>query len=269
MPDSIQPLYDPDSCSPAFQLRYAWTGWPSGGRFDRTLPELIEDTKTAWETDGLRVLQYSWTDDRIQILFSGTPDVSPLLVATRAKGRLDHAIRMTGKALPFSRKVSLRSIGDNTREDIERYIREQVSKERFADPRFAQMLSQFTTTVRDVDLSQSADTARGRYWFNLHVVLVTDQRYRFTDSKTLQQLFDGVFRIARHKAHLISSLAVMPDHLHIALRPKIDETPAQVARSYQNNLAYFLNRGRIWEDSFYVGTFGEYTMQAVRRSANR
>ena len=269
MSNSVQPLYDPNSCSPAYQLRFAWTGWPSGGRFDQTLPELIEETRTAWETDGLHVLQHSWTDKRIQILFSGTPDVSPLLVATRAKGRLDHAIRMAETTLPFSRKVSLRSIGDSSREDIERYIREQVSKEQFVDPRFVEMLSQFTTTVSDVDLSEPADTARGRYWYNLHVVLVTDQRCRFTDSKTLQQIFDGVFRIARNKTHLISSLSVMPDHLHIALRPKIDETPAQVARSYQNNLAYFLNRGRIWEDSFYVGTFGEYTMQAIRHSATR
>lgn len=157
----------------------------------------------------------------------------------------------------------------NTREDIERYIREQVSKEQFVDPRFSEMLSQFTTSASDIDLSQPAETARGRYWFNLHLVLVTDRRHRFIDEKTLQQIFDSVFRIARHKAHVISSLSVMPDHLHIALRPKIDETPAQVARSYQNNLAYFLNRGRIWEDSFYVGTFGEYTMQAIRRSAAR
>ena len=126
---------------------------------------------------------------------------------------------MTGKALPFSRKVSLRSVGDNTREDIECYIREQVSKEQFVDPRFTEMLSRFTTTVSDIDLSQPTETARGRYWFNLHLVLVTDQRYRFTDEKTLQQIFAGVFRIARHKAHLISSLSMMPDHLHIARTP--------------------------------------------------
>ncbi len=269
MSNSILPLYDPDSSSPAFQLRFAWTGWPSGGRFDQTLPEFIEETRPAWETDGLRVLQHNWTSERIQILFSATPDVSPLVVATRAKGRLDHAIRTAGKTLPFSRKVSLRSVGDNTREDIEAYISQQVSRERFVDPRFAEMLSRFTTTASDVDLSQPAETARGRYWFNLHIVLVTEERYRFTDSKTLQQIFDGVFRIARNKTHLISSLSVMPDHVHLALRPKIDEAPAQVARSYQNNLAYFLNRGRIWEDSFYAGTFGEYTMQAIRRSASR
>ena len=186
-------------------------------------------------------------------------------MATRAKGRLDHAIRTAGETLPFSRKVALRAVGDNTREDIEGYIRQQVAQERFVDPQFSEMLSQFTVAVNEVDLSQPSETARGRYWFNLHVVLVTDQRYRFTDEKTLQQLFDGVFRIARNKEHLISSLSVMPDHVHIALRPKIDEKPAQVARSYQNNLAYFLNRGRIWEDSFYVGTFGEYTTQAVRK----
>ena len=265
MPDSTSPLYAADACALAFQLRYAWTGWPSGDKFDHTLQQLIEDTKSLWETDGLRVLQHRWTDDQIQILFSVTPDVSPLFVATRAKGRLDHAIRTAGETLPFSRKVALRAVGDNTREDIEGYIRQQVAQERFVDPQFSEMLSQFTVAVNEVDLSQPSETARGRYWFNLHVVLVTDQRYRFTDEKTLQQLFDGVFRIARNKEHLISSLSVMPDHVHIALRPKIDEKPAQVARSYQNNLAYFLNRGRIWEDSFYVGTFGEYTTQAVRK----
>lgn len=269
MSDSIQPLYDPDSFAPAFQLRYAWTGWPSADRFDQTLPQLIEDTKSAWETDGLRVLQHRWTEDQIQILFSGTPDVSPLMVATRAKGRLDHAIRAAGETLPFSRKVALRAIGDNTREDIEGYIRQQVAQERFVDPRFSELLSQFTVAVSEVDLSQPSESARGCYWFNLHIVLVTAQRYPFTDVKTLQLLFDGVFRIARKKEHLISSLSIMPDHVHIALRPKTDEIPAHVARSYQNNLAYFLKRGRIWEDSFYVGTFGEYTTQAVRRSANR
>lgn len=166
-------------------------------------------------------------------------------------------------------RSDLLSVGDNTREDIEAYISQQVSRERFVDPRYSEMLSRFTTTASDVDLSQPAETARGHYWFNLHIVLVTEERYRFTDSKTLQQIFDGVFRIARNKSHLISSLSVMPDHVHLALRPKIDEAPAQVARSYQNNLAYFLNRGRIWEDNFYVGTFGEYTMQAIRRSAGR
>jgi len=269
MPPKPVPLYAPNEAKPSFQLRYSWTGWPSTERFHSTLSELIESTKPHWESDGLRVIQHQWTEEKIQILFSTVPDVTPVFVAARVKGRLDHAIREAGLNMPFSRKVSLRSVGDNTREDVEGYIRSQVSASTFADPRFAEMLAQFTTTDPAIDLSQPAESARGRYWYNLHLVLVTDERYRFTDSQPLRLLFDGVFRIARAKGHAVSSLSVMPDHRHVALRPGIDESPLSVARAYQNNLAWFLNHGRIWTDSCYVGTFGEYTTQAIRNITGR
>ncbi len=59
-------------------------------------------------------------------------------------------------------------------------------------------------------------------------------------------------------------LAVMPDHLHAALRGTIKEAPADLVFAYQNNLAHMLGQGRIWNDGFYVGSFGEYTTHAVR-----
>ena len=61
----------------------------------------------------------------------------------------------------------------------------------------------------------------------------------------------------------------MPDHLHLALRANPDECPNDVAFAYQNNLAYMANLGHLWQDSFYVGTFGEYTTQAIRHIARR
>ena len=38
----------------------------------------------------------------------------------------------------------------------------------------------------------------------------------------------------------------------------------EVALAFQNNLAYALGQARIWADTYYVGTFGEYDMSAVR-----
>ena len=58
----------------------------------------------------------------------------------------------------------------------------------------------------------------------------------------------------------------MPDHLHLALRGNIEQSPLEIAAAYQNNLAYLLRQGRIWSRSFYVGTFGEYTTHALRKS---
>ena len=57
----------------------------------------------------------------------------------------------------------------------------------------------------------------------------------------------------------------MPDHLHVALRGNIEQSPHEIALAFQNNLAYALGRGKIWQDTYYVGTFGEYNMRAIRR----
>ncbi|HLQ43662.1 MAG TPA: transposase, partial [Planctomycetaceae bacterium] len=248
------PQYDPRTAEGAFQLRYSWAGWPSDSTFATQPVELIEQTKPHWETDGLRILESRWTADLVQILFSARRDVSPVFVASRAKGRLDHALRTAGFNVPFSRKVTLRSIGDNTRDDVEGYIERQVIKEHFVDPRWTAALAEFTVINKSVDLSQPTESARGRYWYNLHLVLVVDGRHRLSDLHVLRTLRDGCFKIATKKGHLLSRVSVMPDHLHLALRANPDESPNDVAFAYQNNLAFMANLGRLWQDSFYVGT---------------
>lgn len=59
----------------------------------------------------------------------------------------------------------------------------------------------------------------------------------------------------------------MPNHLHAMLRPEFHESPLDLVFAYQNNLAYMIEQGRIWSDGYYVGTFGEYSMNAVRKNA--
>jgi len=58
----------------------------------------------------------------------------------------------------------------------------------------------------------------------------------------------------------------MPEHLHIALRGNVEHSPQEIALAFQNGLAYAMGGFRIWENDYYVGTFGEYTMGAVRGS---
>jgi hypothetical protein len=52
--------------------------------------------------------------------------------------------------------------------------------------------------------------------------------------------------------------------LHAAMRAEPDTAPLKIVFCYQNNLAHLLRLGRVWSTGFYVGTFGEYSMQAVR-----
>jgi REP element-mobilizing transposase RayT len=248
-----EPLYDGATVEPAYQLRYDWTGWPSGeAAFATQTDEIIASLREPWEADGVRVLESVCSGKQIQVLCSIKPHVTPTIVVARLKGRLEHALRTQGLPVPFSRKLAMRSIGDNSTAEVEQYIENQVGKERFADPRFAEILRQFTVADAAVDLSAPTETLSGRNWYNLHLVLVTAERFRIGDAVRLGKIRDQSIRIAQKKGHAISRLSVMPDHLHIALRGKVDHSPQDIALAFQNNLAYALGQCRVWRDTYYA-----------------
>jgi len=262
-----EPLYDGQGVEPAYHLRYDWTGWATAGRtFPKEMKEIVGGLREAWEGDGLRVLELACSDRQVQALCSVKPRVSPTFFAARLKGRIQNAIREGACAFSFSRKLAVRSIGDNSTADVQRYILRQAGKERLADVRFRDVLRQITVADAAVDLSLHTETLSDRYWYNLHLVLVTAERFRIADAAWLDKIRDQSVRIAEKKGHAISRLAVMPDHLHIALRANVEHSPQDVALAFQNNLAYALNQCRVWKDTYYVGTFGEYDMDAIRRS---
>jgi REP element-mobilizing transposase RayT len=260
-----QPPYSGTNVEPAYQLRYTRCAWPSGERLPSLSTAGWESLKNAWELDGLRLLEAAPSPSRLLVTFSARPTVSPVFLATRAKGRLQYAYRTVDKVIcRFSRKVSVRSVGENTTGDVRRYIGRQVPNEPELDPRLRELLTQFTVD-RDVDLAAPSETLSGRYWYNLHIVLVAQGRHRIVDEGGLALLRDPSFRIAEAKGYVIASLSVMPDHLHVALRGNVEHSPHEIALSFQNNLSYALGRGKLWQESYDVGTFGEYTMGAIRK----
>jgi REP element-mobilizing transposase RayT len=260
-----EPLYRPADLHPAYQLRYGWTGWPSKGSFPAgLLAAVLPDLAPEWEKDGLRVLESSLTPDRIQLTLSTTPQLSPVTLAGRVKGRLQHHCRCRGTPIDFSRKLAVRSLGDPTRAQVEAYIRNQVPNEPLADERFRRVLADFTVVDPQVDLSQPTETHSGRYWYNLHVVLVAAERYRVGEAATLAKVRDTALRVCLKKGYAASTLAVLPDHLHLAIRGAIAASPEEIALALLNNLAHVLDRRPWWEAGYYAGTFGEYGMAAVR-----
>lgn len=260
-----QPLYTAHNLQPAYQLRYGWTGWPSEGSFPAQPPPLfLDQLAERWEQDGLRLLEHLWASRQISLTFSATPEVSPVLLATRIKGRLQHAFRRESKPIKFSRKLALRSIGHNTRETVEAYIRKQLDREKMADPRYEVRLRSHVINDPSVDLSAPTQTGSGQYWYNLHLVLVVAGRYRMGWDQEGKDLSVICRNIAEKKGYAISILSLMPDHLHIALRGNIEHTPQDIALAFQNNLAYLMGNCQVWAHNYYVGTFGDYTMGAVR-----
>jgi REP element-mobilizing transposase RayT len=158
----------------------------------------------------------------------------------------------------------VRTIGDNTTAEVEAYIRRQVDKEPLADPRFRDFLREFSLVDPQVDLAQPTASNSGRYWYNVHLVLVVGARHRLTDRTSLTTLRDWSLAIAKKKGHAISTLSVMPDHIHAALRGNINDAPNDIALAFLNNLAYAMGQKAVWQPGYYAGTFSEYNMDAVR-----
>jgi len=97
-------------------------------------------------------------------------------------------------------------------------------------------------------------------------VLAVSARYRIGETATLALIRDMTLRICVKKGYAASTVAVLPDHLHLAIRGAVAHAPEEIALSFLNNLAYVLDRRRWWQAGYYVGTFGEYSMAAVRTS---
>jgi hypothetical protein len=108
-----QPLYQPADLRPAYQLRYSWTGWPSTPPFPIDLvARVLPDIAPEWETDGLRVLESSFASEQLQLTLSALPQVSPVALAARVKGRICDAsasgtvLRLTGDLVQRPREAA-------------------------------------------------------------------------------------------------------------------------------------------------------------------
>jgi len=261
-------LYETNNLIPIHRLHYAWMGWPTPGT---TLPapgiHLVgaaaePELTRAWAADGIVCISESWSPQLAQLVFRVNPDVAPVGFTQRVKGRLQHALRHGGTPVSFSRKVSMRALGENIGTTVQRYVREQLEHADLADPHYAQRLADAAIEDAAVDLAQPAETESGRYWYNLHLVLVTACRYRVGPELHIGTWSGTVRTAARASGCAVRALAVMPDHVHLALRGNIARSPVEIGVLFQNALAKTAG-GREWQEKFYIGTFGEYSLRVV------
>lgn len=278
------------------RLAYSWTGWPQSEVFPHERgADFLDALDDAWSRDGLHRVSHRWQPDIVQFTFEAPPDISPQTIAARAKGRLDHALRSNGWRAGLARKVALRSLGENTLETVLHYIATQLDRADLADPRYVQSLTDAAWVDGSVDLSEPLASGHGRYWYNIHLVAVTDERWRVGREDFLPKIpaavrawsaklgtadasavgRDKPVRGARAVGGLVPSeraqnrpgvhsLAVMPDHLHLSVRAPAEATPCEVADGLRKalNLAAGCT---LFSPRMYAGTFSDYSLSAIRR----
>lgn len=248
------------------RLAYSWAGWPSAGAFPpEPAADVFAPLRAAWRTDSLELLTCVWTPAEIQLAFRAEPDIAPAWFSARVKGRLQHALRQAGTPVSFSRKVAMRALGDNRSEVVEAYLRAQTARAELVDDRYRATLRAAAFEDPAVDLARPLDTNRGRYWYNLHWVAVTEDRFRIGQEDFLDKVRAGVFAWAVETGSALKAFAPMPDHVHVAARGDPEKTPRELGEA----LWRCLNRAagcRLMSDQVYAGTFSEYGLGTILRS---
>lgn len=252
------------------KLDFTWAGWPtSGTELPKQTRDVLQndDLIKAWQGDDMKLTASKVESGKIQLAFSTTPKLAPIFITQRAKGRLQHAMRQAEYPIKFSRKVALRSLGDNKRNTVEKYIANQAKKAELADPKFVQFLNSVRYRNDQIDLKVPSAVTRGRYWYNLHIVLVTEGRYRIAKMESYPILRDAAVKALTEAGNEVGCLSVMPDHIHAAIKANVNMSPLEIGVLLQNETAAVIGC-RAWQEPFYAGTFSEYDLRALAQSHN-
>ncbi|MCC5850277.1 MAG: transposase [Verrucomicrobia bacterium] len=247
----------------AYQLRYGWNAWPGEDTRFPPRPSSLQEIVDLWETDGLRPLEWVWTPEGIQILFSTVPGVAPVELAQRAKGRLQHLLRKNGTPATFSRKVSAASVGNAHEQGVDNYLQQQLQGADFADPRYRDALAELAFQTSDFSLCDPIFTHSGRYVYALHVVFVTAERWRMP-LKTATIVQKAFLNMSESSTWKIGKLSMMPDHVHLAIRGDPQWNPQAIVEALREATCTAAGTRGFWMPGAYMGTFGPYGMGAIR-----
>lgn len=258
----MQPIYTCSNTTPAYQLNWGLTLFWRQCPIDEN--QWLENVKIATEPDGVRILRYRVSGNNISQFFVSTqPHVKPSELIRSVKGRLQHAIqRDVPKA--FQRNYCLRSIGESRRSVVEDYVANQLGHHLMADSRVQDRLARYQKVYEAVDLSKPKFSAHGKYWYNLHVVIVNESRWMEVHDDILTGLNRIIEGMANKHGYQLSRVGLLPDHIHLVVGCPVDCSPEEVALSLLNNCAYVYGMKPMYQFGYYVGTIGEFDRGAIQ-----
>lgn len=256
----IKPIYTPENTRSSYHIKWSlslfWHNPPLPE--DLWLPELTTHQKT----NNIFIENHTFSQQNTSLFTINTfPSCSPQNLVKRIKGNLQTIIRKS-QPKAFQRNFFIRSIGKNTRENVENYISKQIGHHKMADERVQKRLEKYQIDNK-LDLSKSRNSSHGLYIYNLHLVFVRDGRWHEIDDSVLTQNRDIIVKSAAKKGHLLSNVGIFPDHFHLCIGCNIGESPEDVALSYMNNLSYSQGMNAIFQYSYYVETISEYNKWAI------
>lgn len=259
-----QPIYSADQCAVAWQLNWAVSLFANAA-----LPDIhpaVETVRPLLEDDGVRILEYRTPSSKVvEFLLSTKPPVAPARLLQVLKGRLQHAVRAVAPKV-FRRNYRLESVGSAQARIVESYVSKQVERHPSADTQAVERLRAFQICPPDVDRSRIRYTAHGEFLYNLHVVLEHAGDWHNTREGFLRRTERTILGVCDKHLLLLSRAGIVSNHLHLALGCNIGQSPTEVALCFLNNLAYAHGQVAIYKFGFYVGTYGNFDLGALRKA---
>jgi len=258
------PIYTDANCESSYKLYWSLATFTTAKLPDTT--KWLEDLKIATEPDGVRILEHHIPSEQThQFLLSSKPHVAPDQIIRSVKGRLQYLIRDDlPKAL--HRNYYLQSVGPANCEILQQYIGNQLDHHQMADPNVQKQLGAFQIHCEDVDLNAVRRSGHGQFIYDLHVVFSTQGRWNEIRPDILGSESQQIRETANRYGHLLGDAGILPDHKHIGVGCGITESPSSVAITYLNSLAKVYGMKAVFEFGFFVGTFGPYDLDAIRRT---
>jgi putative transposase len=109
-----------------------------------------------------------------------------------------------------------------------------------------------------------------------HIVWCVKYRKPLLTGRVTKHLEDLLYQIARDNGFTIETIEIMPDHVHLFVRTTPNHLVASMVKVLKGVSARFLFKefpelkeelwgGHLWNPSYYVGTIGHISEEAVKK----
>lgn len=259
----MKACYSPENTTAAYQLNWSVVLFGKVSLpIDGWQEQLCEDV----QKDGVKILEVPHLPNAstLQFWVSTLPNVTPAGIIHSLKGRLQFLIR-SQQPKAFRRNYCIASVGEANMQTLDRYVKGQSTKHRMADTSVQRRIENLQFSDPYVDLRRWRIGTYGRFIYNLQVVFENAEGLHDIHQQCLLAYRQMVLDCCGHKAWPLSRIGLLSNHSHILLSASMTESPESIAISLMNNLAYTQEMKPILKFSYYVGTFGNYDRDAIRR----
>jgi REP element-mobilizing transposase RayT len=259
----MTPIYLPENCQAAFQLN--WTVTVFGNQELPPKATWYEPLKAALEPDGVRILEARLAQPHLAQFFVSTQQaITPSEIVRFIKARWQYLLR-SQQPSAFQRNYFIGSVGKANSEALDHYVARQIEKHPMADDRVTARLAELQFHNPKVALDEEQRSSHGRFVHSLQVVVECVAGWNEIRDEVQTASRNMIVRASNAKGWRLARTGLLSNHIHILLGCGVTESPESVALSLLNNLAFVQGMKPVYRFSYYVGTFGKYDRNAIRR----